>query len=86
MIDIFLRIWKEVKIICMDCLFALGIGYSVHEWIIEALHILTAVTATVLGGSILYLFQKTILPLIANWINKKFEKWFNKGTKIDNKE
>lgn len=40
----------------------------------EVVHIATTIIATVAGGSLLFLLQKTLLPKISTWVNEKM-KW-----------
>lgn len=48
---------------------------SMLEKILGAtVHAVTAIVITVIGGSLLFLLQKTLLPKISAWINTKM-KW-----------
>lgn len=76
-------IWQNAKLLLFDIVGAMGVSFTLEEFIIGSIHWVFAVSATVAGGSLLFLAQKTILPVIANRINSLLQKWFDKGTKAE---
>lgn len=69
-------VWQNTKLYLLDLIGAGGVGLTLEELITGTVHWVFAVSATVAGGSLLYLAQKTILPLLANRINSRLQKWF----------
>lgn len=50
-------------------------GVTIEKLMGEALHWFISVSAAVVAGSLLFVLQKTLLPKISNWINKKMDLW-----------
>lgn len=68
-------IWLDVRLLAVD-LAGAGISSALCEKLLgEAFHWIIAVSATVAGGSLLFVLQKTILPVLSNYINQKLKKW-----------
>lgn len=66
----------NIRLYLMDIGGAAGISMTLEEILTGALHWFITVSGTLIGGSVLFLAQKTFLPAFANKINKRF-KWNN---------
>jgi hypothetical protein len=86
MIDDKFKTIKDIGIYMLDIAFAGWISsISVSDMAHAFLQAITGITITLTGGSILFILQKTLLPVLTKWMNSKIEKWFNAGTKIEDK-
>lgn len=82
MFEKIIKIWQsvsgDVKMFTGD----IGISFlsiiTVQQLMSDIVHTAIAVTGTLIGGCLLFLFQKTILPVLAEKINNKIINWFNK--------